>query len=134
MTSERGRDRLCWGSLIFKKNFLFSVLSDLSVLMTTRPIYYSQVSFLTQPALVVVVLTAYTNRLEKNLCKNSCLETWSYGTGKNSLAMPPSTCRGVGVLLMFTSESPMGAAQSRGFRARILCFKNPFMPCKNLNI
>jgi len=30
-----GRAHLCWWPLIFKKNFLISVLSDLSVLMTT---------------------------------------------------------------------------------------------------
>jgi len=35
MAPGRGRDHLCWGPLIFKKNFLISVLSDLSVLMTT---------------------------------------------------------------------------------------------------
>ena len=37
--------------------------------MTDRPIYYSQVSFLAQLSLVVVVLTAYTNRLKKNYAK-----------------------------------------------------------------
>jgi len=31
----RGRGQLCWWPLIFKKNFLISILSDLSVLMTT---------------------------------------------------------------------------------------------------
>jgi len=35
MAPGRGRSHLCWGSLIFKKNFLISVLSDLLVLMTT---------------------------------------------------------------------------------------------------
>jgi hypothetical protein len=64
MAPRRGPGRLYWGSLIFKKNFLFSALSDLSLLMTTRPIYYSQVSFLTRPSLVVIVLTAYTKRLK----------------------------------------------------------------------
>jgi len=64
MAPGRGPGRLYWGSLIFKKNFLFSALSDLSLLMTTRPIYYSQVSFLTRPSLVVIVLTAYTKRLK----------------------------------------------------------------------
>ena len=37
--------------------------------MTTRPIFYSQVSFLTQLSLGVVVLTAYTNRLKKIMQK-----------------------------------------------------------------
>jgi hypothetical protein len=35
MAPERSQGHLCWWSLIFKKNFLISVLSDLSVLMTT---------------------------------------------------------------------------------------------------
>jgi hypothetical protein len=65
MAPGRGRGHLCRRSLIFKKNFLFSVLSDLSVLMTPRPIYFSQVSFLIQPFFVMIVLPAYTNRLKK---------------------------------------------------------------------
>jgi hypothetical protein len=63
---------LCWWPLIFKKNFLISVLSDLSVLVTTRPIHHLQVSCLPRPALLVVVLLAHTNRLLK-ICKNSFL-------------------------------------------------------------
>jgi hypothetical protein len=35
MAPGRGQGHLCWWPLIFKKNFLISVLSDLSVLMTT---------------------------------------------------------------------------------------------------
>jgi hypothetical protein len=35
MAPGRGRAHLCWWPLIFKKNFLISVLPDLSVLMTT---------------------------------------------------------------------------------------------------
>ena len=35
MAPGRGRCHLCWWPLIFKKNFLISILSDLSVLMTT---------------------------------------------------------------------------------------------------
>jgi hypothetical protein len=35
MAPGRGRGHLCWWSLIVKKNFLLSVLSDLSGLMTT---------------------------------------------------------------------------------------------------
>jgi hypothetical protein len=35
MAPGRGRGHLCWWPLIFKKNFLISVFSDLSVLMTT---------------------------------------------------------------------------------------------------
>jgi len=35
MAPGRGRGHLCWGPLIFKKNFLIPVLSDLLVLMTT---------------------------------------------------------------------------------------------------
>ena len=34
MAPGRGRGHLCWWPLIFKKNFLISVLSDLSALMT----------------------------------------------------------------------------------------------------
>jgi len=48
--------------LIFKF-FLISVLSDLLVLMSTGPINHWQVSCLPQPALVVVVLPAHTNKL-----------------------------------------------------------------------
>jgi len=62
MAPGRGRGHLCWWSLIFK-NFLTSVLSDLLVLMTTSPINHWQVSCLPQPALVVVVLLAQTNKL-----------------------------------------------------------------------
>jgi hypothetical protein len=68
----KGPGHLCWWPLIFKKNFLISVLSDLSVLVTTRPIHHLQVSCLPRPALLVVVLLAHTNRLLKT-CKNSFL-------------------------------------------------------------
>ena len=71
--NQAGRCRLAVDALSplsdLQKNFLFSVLSDLSVFMTTIPIYYSQVSFLTQPSLVMVVLTAHTNRLKKDYVK-----------------------------------------------------------------
>ena len=35
MAPGKGRGHLCWGPLIFKKNFLIPVLSDLLVFMTT---------------------------------------------------------------------------------------------------
>jgi hypothetical protein len=35
MASGRGLGQLCWWPLIYKKNFLISILSDLSILMTT---------------------------------------------------------------------------------------------------
>jgi hypothetical protein len=35
MAPGRGSGHLCWWSLIFKKNFLISVLSDLPVLIAT---------------------------------------------------------------------------------------------------
>jgi hypothetical protein len=64
MVPGRGQDHLCWWPLIFKKNFLIFVLSDLPVLMTTCTIHHWQLSFLLQPAMVVVVvLPKYTNKL-----------------------------------------------------------------------
>jgi hypothetical protein len=62
MAPGRGRGHLCWWPLIFK-NFLISVLSDLLVLMIIVPINHCQVSCSPHPALVVVVLLAYTNKL-----------------------------------------------------------------------
>jgi hypothetical protein len=62
MAPGRGRGLLCWWPLIFKI-FFISVLSDLLVLMSTGPINHWQVFCLPQPALVVVVLLAHTNKL-----------------------------------------------------------------------
>jgi hypothetical protein len=42
MAPGRGRGHLCWWPLIFKKNILISVLSELSILMITWPIDHWQ--------------------------------------------------------------------------------------------
>jgi len=49
--------------LEYYRDIFISVLSDLSVLMTTWPIQHWQLSRLLQPAMVLVVLLAYTNKL-----------------------------------------------------------------------
>jgi len=54
---------LCSMHELYAKNFLISVLSDLLVLMTTYSINHWQLSYLPQPALVVVGLLAHTNKL-----------------------------------------------------------------------